>query len=354
MPTPTSNTAEIPAKMKKMVVVEGGDAVKDCKFEIQEVDVPQPGPNEFLVKVVAAAVNPSDYGGWTKAEPQAAMGNEGAGIVVALGSGLVTTMRVKIGQKVGIVSLKNQQGTYSEYVTLSAVESYFPLPDDLPVEDAASFFVNPYTVLGIMDTAKNNGSPALIHTAAASQLGQMMVKIANDEALTNGVEIINVVRRDEQVKLLQDLGAKHIINTSEDNWKEALKQKVDELKCTVAFDAISGATSGDLLSILPPKGTLFVYGGLAGGGCSGINPIDLIYRQKEVKGFFLSSWIQNGGMIMTVPRMMAAGRKVNAGLAKGGWASTQFKDVTQETMQDELVKLLEGSATGSKLRVRFD
>lgn len=350
--TTTTSTFEIPTKMKKMVVSEGGATVKDCKLEIIEVDVPKPSTNEVLVKVIAAAVNPSDYGGWKKAKETEAIGKEGAGIVVALGGSLVTK-RFKIGQKVGLIGLKNNQGTYSEYVTVLATEGPLPLPEDLPVEDAASFFVNPYTAVGIMDTAKSLGSKALVHTAAASQLGQMMVKMSNDKALTNGVEIINVVRREEQVKLLQELGAKHIVNSSDEDWKETLKQKIEELNCTVAFDAVAGSSSGDILSVLPSKGTLYVYGALAG-NCSGIDPTDLIYRHKQVKGFLLPSWIQYGGMLMMIPRMMSTGKKVNAGLAKGGWSASQFKDVTLDTMQGDLVTLLEEKATGIKLRIRFD
>jgi NADPH:quinone reductase len=353
----SSTTPEIPEKMKQMVVMEGGSTVKECQLLVREVDVPKPKSNEILVKMVAAAVNPSDYGNWKTAkknEDGIAIGNEGSGIVVATGGGLLTKARVSMGQKVGVVGPKNNQGTYSEYVTVSATDGFFPLPDDMPVEDGASFFVNPYTVLGIMDTALSvHGSKALVHTAAASQLGQMMVKLSNNKELSNGVEIINVVRRDEQVKLLQDLGAKHIINSSDDDWKEQLKTKIQELECTVAFDAVAGSTSGEILSCLPNGGTLYVYGGLAG-SCSGIDPMDLIYRRKEVKGFFLKSWIQSGGLLYMIPRMALAGRKVNAGLGKDGWASSQFKDVSLEKMQEECAALLDSSATGIKLRVRFD
>lgn len=351
-PPATTNPTDIPTKMKKMIIVEKGSTVKDCKIEIlTDADVPTPGPNEILVKVIAAAVNPSDYGSWTTAEPKDAMGNEGCGIVVSTGGGLMTR-RVTIGQKVGIIGAKNNQGTYSEYVTVSATDGLFPLPVEVPVEDCASFFVNPYTVLGIMDTAKSMGSKALIHTAAASQLGQMMNKLANSPT-SNGVEIINVVRRQEQVTILEKLGAKHIVNSAEDNWKATLKAKVEALNCTVGFDAVAGSTSGDILGCLPSKGTLFVYGGLAG-ACTGIGPMELIYKQKQVKGFLLPNWIANGGLMMTVPRMIGAGRKVNAGLGPGGWAVTQFKDIALDNVQDECVKLLEGSATGIKLRVRFD
>ncbi|KAL3936808.1 MAG: hypothetical protein SGARI_002399 [Bacillariaceae sp.] len=343
----------IPEKMKRLVVVEGGDSIKACKIEVQEVDVPKPKSGELLVKMVAAVVNPSDYGKWkAPSGPNMAMGIEGSGIVVASGGGLMS-YRASIGQKVGVVGLKNDQGTYSEYVTVSSTDGYFPLPDDLPVEDAAGFFVNPYTVLGIMDTAKQTGSKALVHTAAASQLGQMMNKLAADEALSNGMEIINVVRREEQAKLLEELGAKHIINSSQDDWKAQLKSKMKELECTVAFDAVAGPMSGDLMDCLPFKGSMWVYGVLSG-NMSGVDPLDLIYRQKQIKGFFLSSWVKGGGMLSMISRMSSAGKTVNSGLAQGGWSSSQFKDVSMEDAQKECVALLEGSATGAKLRVRLD
>lgn len=350
--TEEPTTTTIPTKMKKLVVAQGGPTVEDCKLEVQEVDVPTVGSNDVLVKMVAAAVNPSDYGSWTNAKPNASMGKEGSGIVVALGGGIMTK-RFHVGQKVGVVGLPESQGTYSEYVTMDATKGPFPMPDDLPVEDAASFFVNPYTVIGIMDTAKNAGSKALVHTAAASQLGQMMVKLSQLPELSNGVEIINVVRRKEQVEILETLGAKHIVNSSDENWKETLKQKIKELECTVAFDAVGGSSTGDLLSIMPPKGIVHVYGGL-GGPCKDISVVDLIYQEKQVKGFFLTAWLQKGGTLFMIPRMIMASKKVNAGLSQGGWSAAQFKDVTVKNMQDELVKNLEGSATGIKLRVRFD
>jgi NADPH2:quinone reductase len=103
------------------------------------------------------------------------------------------------------------------------------------VEDAASFFVNPYTAIGILEAAKEQGAKAIIHTAAASQLGQMLVKLA----LTEGIEIIKVVRREEQAELLKSIGAKRVVVTGiGDSYKEELKSKVEELLgVTVAFDA---------------------------------------------------------------------------------------------------------------------
>jgi len=175
------------------------------------------------------------------------------------------------------------------------------------------------------------------------------VKLAAAEQ--GGVEIINVVRRPEQADLLKELGAKHVVVTSEENWKETLQAKIQELGATVAFDAVAGIMSADILSCLPKGGTCFVYGVLAG-KIQDINPADLIYSEKTLSGWILMAWINKGGMLYTIPRMLAANRKVNSGL-HNGWSKTQFQDTTIENVQKDLVALLKDGATGKKLRVRF-
>jgi NADPH2:quinone reductase len=347
---------EIPTTMKRLVVTAPGKDLACCKIEIEEVPVPKPGSGEVLIKVAAAAINPSDYGTWTRCKPEhcpLAMGSEGSGVVVATGEGLVSslaTFACPVGTKVGFTGLKNKQGAYSEYVVASATEAVFAMPDDLPAEDAASFFVNPYTVVGILATAKEEGAKTIIHTAAASQLGQMLVKFAP----TEGMEVINVVRREEQAELLKNIGAKHVVVTGSGfSWKEELASKIKELGATVAFDAIAGQSAGDLLDALPPKGTVYVYGGLAG-KVENVDPMALIYKEKKLKGFYLKSWIQQGGTLSMLFRMMSASRKVNSGLKQGGWSSSQFKDTTMENAQADIVKALDSSITGQKLRIRFN
>jgi NADPH2:quinone reductase len=351
-PTTVIMPDEIPTTMKRLVVTAPGKDVASCKIEIEEVPVPKPGSGEVLIKVAAAAINPSDYGSWYRCKPEQCpfiMGKEGSGVVVATGGGF-GTMTCPVGTKVGFVSLKKKQGAYSEYVVASAIESVFRMPDDLPVEDGASFFVNPYTAIAILDTAKEQGAKAMIHTAAASQLGQMLVKLAPTESM----EVINVVRREEQAELLKSIGAKHVVVTgTDDAWKEELKSKIDELGATVAFDAIAGRSTGDLLDVLPAKGSVYVYGGLAG-KVENVDSIALIYHQKKLKKFFLMSWIQQGGTLSMLFRLMSAGRKVNSGLKQGGWSSTQFKDTKLENAQADIVELLDSSATGQKLRIRFE
>ncbi|KAL9178955.1 hypothetical protein ACHAXT_011928 [Thalassiosira profunda] len=351
--------SDVPATMKRLVAKEPGHDVASCKIEVETADVPSPKSGELLIRVVAAPINPSDYGEWYKSNASKyplTMGKEGCGVVVQSGGGLAT-YRFSIGAKVGFIGLTKGQGSYSEYVSVDA-SSCFNMPDDVPIEDCASFFVNPYTAIGILDTAVNKEkSPAFVHTAAASQLGQMIAKLAPEE----DVDVIHVVRREEQAEILRKLGAEHVVVTgsgsdeeSMEKWKEELKRKIKELDCTCAFDAVSGRMTGDLLDCMPPKGTVYTYGGLAG-KCSNITPSDLIYRKKELKGFLLTNWVRDGGMMSMVPRMLRASGKVNAGL-KGpdGWSSTQFEDTTLEKAHDDIVRLLSSSATGKKLRIRFD
>jgi len=343
--------SEIPTTMKRLVVTAPGKDLASCTIEIEEVPVPKPARGEVLIKVVAAVINPSDYGAWFRCKPEhcpVTMGKEGSGVVVASGGGL-SSMAIRTGSSVGFVNLPYRQGTYSEYVVATAMGSVFSMPQDLPTEDVAAFFVNPYTAIGIIDTAKSQGAKAFVHTAAASQLGQMIVKLAPSE----GVEVINVVRREEQAELLKNIGAKHVIVSIGDSWKEELAAKIKELGATVAFDAVAGQSTGDMMDALPKKGTVYVYGRLAG-KIQGIDPLDMIYHGKKLKSFFLSNWISQGGVLATVIRLKMAGGKVNDGLGKGGWSSTSFQDTKMENVQTDCLLLRENGATGKKLRIRFD
>jgi NADPH:quinone reductase len=171
-----------------------------------------------------------------------AQGKEGSGIVVASGGGVYANSVV--GKHVGFITNVKGEGSYAEYTCVNALEGVFPLPDQVEVADAASHFVNPYTAYGFLDTVRNRhsgkGRPGLVQTAAASQLGQMLVKLCKQEKMT----LINVVRREEQAETLRALGAEHVIVSSEDGWEEKLKDLVKEHKIQIAFDAIAGEMSG--------------------------------------------------------------------------------------------------------------
>jgi hypothetical protein len=116
---------------------------------------------------------------------------------------------------------------------------------------------------------------------------------------------------------------------------------------------VAGTMTGTLLGLMPKRSTVFVYGVLAG-HTGNINSLDLIYRKMQVKGLHVTSWIENGGPLWTIPRLYKTGAKVNAGLHNGGWSSSQFYDTTMENAFDDIVALIDGSVTGKKIRIRFD
>ena len=180
-------TTVIPLEMKRLVVTSPGygGSVADCTVEVQAIPTPTLKPGEVLIKVVAAPVNPSDYGGWYKSSPSSSypmpMGKEGCGVVVSssgeggLMSGMTSSFRCPVGTKVGFVVTDPSQGSYLEYVAVNAMTGAFPMPEDVPIEDCASFFVNPYTAMGILDTAQRaESSRVIVHTAAASQHGGIL------------------------------------------------------------------------------------------------------------------------------------------------------------------------------------
>lgn len=224
---------------------------------LEEVEIPKPGPNEIVVRLEAAPINPSDLGGLfgaadletakasgTKDRPvltamlpervrkafagrfdqSLPVGNEGAGTVVAGPENLK-------GKKVALVG----GATYAQYKKIG-IDEVLVLEDGTTAADGASAFINPLTALGMLDTLKREGHTALIHTAAASALGQML----NRAAAADGVPLVNIVRKDEQVTLLRELGAKYVVNSSSETFANDLGAAIEATGATLAFDALGG------------------------------------------------------------------------------------------------------------------
>ncbi|KAJ8614058.1 hypothetical protein CTAYLR_005855 [Chrysophaeum taylorii] len=350
----------LPSTYKRLMLISPGEEdVEDAKIEVRETTMPGSlKMDEVLIKVAAAPVNPSDYGAWVRPasgewKPKA-IGNEGAGTVVRVGSNIACAVAgVKVGSKVGFTGLRSDQGSYGEYV-VAPLSTTFVMDDSLPVEDAASFFVNPFTAVGILDTvaSKHSSARAFVHTAAASQLGQMLVKLVTE------VELINVVRSEKQAELLRELGAKHVVivedaNDDADPGLPKLRELVDALGATVAFDAVAGAMTGKLVTFLPPKSTVYVYGRLDG-DIKGVAPIDLIYRGKKLAGWYLRSYLTGDGVLATARRMSVAAAKVRAGLGRGGWCASTFADCTMATFWTTFLDIRNSTGfTDRKLRIRF-
>ena len=234
---------------------------------LAEVREPEAGAGEIKIRIEAAPINPSDIGLLTGAAdisrmeavaggisapvPPAGMramaarvgeampcGNEGAGTVVAAGAGAEHL----VGRKVAVIG----GATYADYRVVKAGEALL-LPEGATAEQGASCFVNPLTALGFVETMRAEGHSAIIHTAAASNLGQMLVKIC----AADGVPLVNIVRSPEQVALLEGLGAAHVLDSTAPDFMSRLIAACTETGATLAFDAIGGGPlAGQILTAM--------------------------------------------------------------------------------------------------------
>ena len=244
----------------RSLVTSGGT----LELSLHEVPVPAPGANEVLVRVEASPINPSDLGllidsadmttatvAGTPERPvvtasvgEAALGalsarldkslpvgNEGAGTVVAAGSS--SAAQALIGKTVAIAG----GAMYTQYRAIDA-SACLVLPEATTARDGASSFVNPMTALGMTETMRRGGHSGLVHTAAASNLGQMLVKLCQKDA----IPLVNIVRKPEQEKLLRSLGASHVCNSASPSFSTDLVEALKATSATLAFDATGGGT----------------------------------------------------------------------------------------------------------------
>lgn len=245
------------------------------ELEISLVDVPTPEPadDEVVVRIEAAPINPSDLGllvgaadmstakasGTKEAPiitakvPDGAMramgarldqslpvGNEGAGVVIKTGSS--DAAKALMGKTVAMIG----GAMYAQYRTLKARDCQ-PLPEGTTAAEGASWFVNPLTALGMTETMRREGHKALVHTAAASNLGQMLNKIC----IKDGIGLVNIVRSKEQAEILKKIGAKYVVDSSAPDFLDDLTAALVETGATIAFDAIGGGKlAGDILNCM--------------------------------------------------------------------------------------------------------
>ena len=266
-----STPNDLPATMRQLrslVTAEG-----QLQLSLADVPVPTPADHEVLVRVEAAPINPSDLGLLlAMADVDAAastgpaddpvvtapispavmaalaarvgqslpVGNEGAGTVVAAGSS--PEAQALLGTLVGFAGGE----TYGQYRAVWT-GMCLPLPDGATAVDGASCFVNPLTALGMVETMRMEGHTGLVHTAAASNLGQMLNRIC----LADGVPLVNVVRRPEQVAMLREQGAVHVVDTSAPTFLDDLTDALVATGATLAFDAIGGGEqAGQILGCM--------------------------------------------------------------------------------------------------------
>jgi NADPH:quinone reductase-like Zn-dependent oxidoreductase len=355
---------------------------KSGELEISLVRVPTPEPSadEVVVRVEAAPINPSDLGlligaadmASAKASgskdapvitakvPEAAMkgmagrldesmpvGNEGAGVVVKTGSS--DAAKALMGKTVAMIG----GAMYAQYRTMRAKDCLV-LPAGTTPAEGASCFVNPLTALGMVETMRREGHKALVHTAAASNLGQMLNKIC----LKDGISLVNIVRSPQQADILRKIGAKHICDSTAPAFMDDLTNALVETGATLAFDAIGGGKlAGQILTCMEIAANktatvysrygssvykqVYVYGGL--------DP-----RPIELSRAFGMAWGVGGWLLFPFLQKIGAadGERLRQRVAaelKTTFASHYTKVVSlQEALQLSNVATYAKRATGEK------
>jgi NADPH2:quinone reductase len=322
-------------ELRSLVTSEGA-----LQLSLHDVPVPSPGLNEVLVRVEAAPINPSDLGllvagadmssatvEGTRERPVVTaalgegalaglsarvdqslpVGNEGAGTVVATGSSQAA--QALLGKMVGLAG----GAMYTQYRAVDAA-ACLVLPDGSTARDGASSFVNPLTALGMVETMRREGHSALVHTAAASNLGQMLVKLCQRD----GVPLVNVVRKPDQEELLRSLGAVYVCNSSSPSFSADLDEALVATGATLAFDATGGGTlASQILNGMERAASataaqysrygstvhkqVYVYGGLDTGPTILTRGFGMAWG---VGGWLLTPFLQNAGAD-TIARLRA-------------------------------------------------
>ena len=352
----------------------------DIEVSLADVPVPEPGAKEVVLRVEAAPINPSDLGllfgpadmGTARVSgpperplltariPDAAMkglagrldqpmpvGNEGAGTVVAAGSS--PAAQALLGRAVAVLG----GAMYSQWRCVAA-EQCLVLPEGTTPAEGAAAFVNPLTALGMVETMRREGHGALVHTAAASNLGRMLNRIC----LTDGIGLVNIVRRPEQVALLRAMGASHVCDASAPGFTGELTEALAATGATLAFDAIGGGRlAGQILgameAALGRKATeysrygstthkhVYIYGGLDTG------PTEFVRN-------FGMSWGMGGWLLFPFLQKIgpAAADKLKQRVAaelKTTFASHYAKELSlAEALQPAMIAAYGRRATGEK------
>jgi NADPH:quinone reductase len=350
------------------------------ELSLVTVDVPEPKPEEVIVRVDASPINPSDQGLLfgsadlstakvsgtaaspvvTATVPAAALkmlagrvdqsmpvGNEAAGVVVRAGTS--SGAQGLLGKTVAIVG----GGMYTQYRCIKAAQCLVLPPGTTPAE-GASWFVNPLTALGMVATMRAEGHTALVHTAAASNLGQMLNRIC----LEDGVPLVNIVRKTEHVALLKGLGASHVCNSSAPSFADDLTEALAATGATIAFDAVGGGKlAGQILAAMEAAinrtakeysrygstthKQVYIYGGLDRGPTEFTRTFGQYWGMG---GWLLTPFLQKIGF--------EAAQKLRERVAseiKTTFASTYTKRITlAEALRLEEIAVYSKQATGEK------
>ena len=258
-------------------------------LSIEQRPIPKPGKNEVLVKVAFSPINPSDLatleGHYGFNDPTPIVpGGEGSGEVVAAGPGVMASYFN--GKRVACAGWGKGGGVWSEYVVKSIKGGVLPLNKSLRLEQGAMSIINPLTASAFIAIAKEGGHGSIAMTAAASSLGQKVNRLGRNE----GIKIVNIVRRNAQVELLKAQGADIVLNSTDERFEQQLYDACHQTNTRLAFDAVAGPLTNQLLKAMPQNSKVTVFSALSREAVQA-SPGLLIFENKRIDNFWLGPWM---------------------------------------------------------------
>ena len=371
----TTDSPDTGQELRSLVTQDG-----TLELSLQAVPISEPQPNEVVIRIEASPINPSDLGvllagadmGTAKVSgpmdspvvtasiPAAAMralagrvgkstpvGNEGAGTVVKAGSS--PAAQALAGKTVAIAG----GAMYAQYRCIDASQC-LELPEGTPATAGASSFVNPLTALGMVETMRREGHSAIVHTAAASNLGQMLNKLCIEEH----IPLVNIVRKSEQEDILRAIGAVHVCNSTSPSFMGDLTQALTDTSATLAFDATGGGKlAGHILTCMEAALTansreysrygstthkqVYIYGGLDRG--------PTVFNRNFGMAWGIGGWLLTPFLQSIGPEAFRILRQRVAAELQTTFASTYTREVSlAEALQPDAFSVYAMHATGEK------
>jgi NADPH:quinone reductase len=336
-----TNSNLYPDKMLAVFPGEQGDPLI-----VREVSIPKPGPNEVLIRMSAAPVNPSDIAMIKKVQKDQDLnlfipGLEGSGKVVAAGKGFLPW--ILMGKRVACSAVSPTSGTWAEYMVTKA-GMCFPLDRKVTDEQGSMSLVNPLTALEFIEIAKKRRHKAIINNAAAGALGRMIELLGKK----HGIPVINIVRTQKHVETLKDLGSGFVLDSSDPLFIDNLKLLSKELQATLLFDSVCSRQLQKMVDVLPPDSFVIIYGNLSGEENIMINPRSLIDNNISISGFYLGNRTKENGIfknminLRKVSRLMSTDLKIKI---QGRFTLTKVNEALeayQKNMSEGKVILIPG------------
>jgi NADPH:quinone reductase len=302
-----SDKRSIPLTMKALFLEkpEGPLVVKDA-------ETPVPGPNEVLIRIAVAPVNPSDLAGIRNAHIVNDLttfipGLEGSGTVVVAGKGVLP--RLFMGKRVACSAEYATSGTWAEYMVTKA-GNCFPLSKKVDDEQGSMSLVNPLTALAFFEIVKQNRHKAVINNAAASALGRMVELLGKKHR----IPVINIVRDQDQAEMLKNLGSQHVLASSDPSFIDSLGAISHDLKATLLFDSVCSGQLEKMIDVLPSGSSVIIYGNLSGEKHIMVNPRSLIDNDIKISGFYLGKLVKENGLFKNLMNLMAVSRLMSSDL----------------------------------------